>query len=129
MRVAISADDNNGLDSVVAGHFGRCPFFALVDLNEGEIQQVQVIDNPFYANHSPGQVPNFIQSQNANVMLTGGMGRRAVMFFEQAGIEIATGACGTVSDAVQGYLSGDVSGFQPCAESEAHHAAGHDHHH
>ena len=32
MRIAISIEDNRDLDSTVAHHFGRCPFFALVDL-------------------------------------------------------------------------------------------------
>jgi predicted Fe-Mo cluster-binding NifX family protein len=127
MRIAVSADTNNGLDSVVAGHFGRCPFFALVDLEGNEVTEVQVVDNPFYGNHSPGQVPGFIQSQNANVMLAGGMGRRAVTFFEQMGIEAATGASGTVHQAVENFLGGSLSGVKPCAESEAHHAAGHQH--
>lgn len=127
MRIAVSADTNNGLDSVVAGHFGRCPYFALVDLEGNEISQVKVVDNPFYGNHSPGQVPGFIQSQNANVMLAGGMGRRAVTFFEQMGIEAATGASGTVHQAVENFLGGSLSGVKPCAESEAHHAAGHQH--
>ncbi len=121
MRIVISADTNNGIDSVVAGHFGRCPFFALVDLEGNEVTEVNVVDNPFYRNHEPGQVPGFIQSQGANVMLAGGMGRRAVTFFEQMNIEAATGASGTVRQAVENYLGGSLSGVEPCAASEAHH--------
>jgi hypothetical protein len=30
MRITISADDRNGLDSVVSPHFGRCPHYTLV---------------------------------------------------------------------------------------------------
>ena len=63
----------------------------------------------------------------ANVMLAGGMGRRAVEFFEQLGIEPVSGASGTVRQAVEKYLGGELSGVAPCAESEAHHAAGHHH--
>ena len=32
MRIAISAENNLGLESEVAHHFGRCPFFALVEV-------------------------------------------------------------------------------------------------
>ena len=32
MRIAVSADTNQGLESQVAHHFGRCPYFVLVDL-------------------------------------------------------------------------------------------------
>ena len=32
MRIAVSADNKQGLDSVVSPHFGRCPHFVLVDV-------------------------------------------------------------------------------------------------
>jgi len=127
MRIAISADTNDGLDSVVAGHFGRCPFFALVDVEGREVQKVEIVDNPFYASHQPGQVPGFIHEQKADVMISGGMGRRAIEFFSQYGIETATGASGTVQNALDCYFDGSISGPAPCKESEDHHAHGHQH--
>ena len=127
MRIAISTETNDGLDSVVAHHFGRCPFFALVDVEGRDVKAVEVIDNPFYAGHQPGQVPGFIHSQNANVMLSGGMGRRAIDFFQQYGIEAATGADGTVQTALESYLGGELSGAAPCKESVEHHEHGHHH--
>ena len=126
MRIAISAENNLGLESEVAHHFGRCPFFALVEVDQNEIQSVSVIDNPFYAGHQPGQVPGFIKEQNADVMLSGGMGGRAIQFFSQFGIDTATGASGTVKHAVTEFLSGNLSGTAPCAESVEH---GHGHEH
>ena len=86
MRIAVSADNKQGLDSVVSPHFGRCPYFVLVDLEGSQVQGVREVDNPFYGDHQPGQVPGFIASLRANVMLTGGMGGRAIMFFQQYGI-------------------------------------------
>ena len=126
MRIAVSADTNQGLESQVAHHFGRCPFFALVEVEDGQIRSAEIIDNPFYAAHQPGQVPGFIQQQKADVMLSGGMGGRAIQFFEGFGIEAATGASGSVREAVECYLEGKLQGASSCAESEAH---GHGHHH
>ena len=126
MLIAVSADTNQELDSQVAHHFGRCPFFALVDVEGNEIQSVKIIDNPYYAAHQPGQVPGFINQQGADVMLSGGMGGRAIQFFSQFGIEAATGAAGTVGGAVACYLDGGLKGASSCAESQAH---GHGHHH
>ncbi len=120
MRIAISADDNNGLDSVVSPHFGRCPHYILADVEGQEVQAVRAVDNPYYTQHAPGQVPGFIQSQGVNVMLTGGMGRRAIMFFDQYGIEAVTGASGTVRHALESYLGGQLRGVQPCRESVEH---------
>ena len=120
MRIAISADDRNDLDSVVSPHFGRCPHYILVDVEGQEVKAVQAVDNPYYGHHAPGQVPGFINSHGVNVMLTGGMGRRAIVFFEQYGIEAVTGASGMVRHALEGYLGGELRGVQPCRESIEH---------
>jgi predicted Fe-Mo cluster-binding NifX family protein len=120
IRIAVSADNDNGLDSVVSPHFGRCPFFTLVDLEGQEVQTVEVIQNPYYGQHRPGQVPAFIHSQGVNVMLTGGMGGRAIQFFGEYGIEAATGAAGTVHMALERYLGGELKGAAPCRESADH---------
>ena len=120
MRIAVSADNKNGLDSVVSPHFGRCPHFILVDLEGQQVQAVQELDNPYYENHQPGQVPALISSLGADVMLTGGMGGRAIQFFQQLGIEGVTGADGTVRQSVEHYLGGQLRGAAPCHDSQDH---------
>jgi predicted Fe-Mo cluster-binding NifX family protein len=125
MRIAISTEDKNGLDSLISHHFGRCPCYVLVDVQDQEVQNVQGIDNPFAQQHQPGMVPEFIQSQGAGVMISGGMGRRAIAFFEQFNIQVSTGADGTVRTALEGYFDGRLRGAVPCRESVEHHK--HDH--
>lgn len=120
MRVAVSADESNGLESVVSPHFGRCPYYILVDLDGQEISQITVTENPAYGKHQPGQVPGFIKSQGADVMLAGGMGRRAIGFFQQYGIQAVTGATGTVRRALAQYLGGALREAEPCRVSVEH---------
>ena len=74
MKIAITAENNNGLESTVAHHFGHAPYFILVDVENGEVTASQSVGNPFLNGHAPGQVPGFIKEQNADVMLSGGMG-------------------------------------------------------
>ncbi|MBN1873404.1 MAG: NifB/NifX family molybdenum-iron cluster-binding protein [Anaerolineae bacterium] len=128
MRIAVSANENKGLTSVVSPHFGRCPYFILIDLDGEDITAVQTITNPYYNAHQPGQVPGFIHGQTVDVMLTGGMGGRAVTVFEQYGIQPVTGASGTVQDTLDQFLSGALTGVAPCRES-VEHGHGHEHHH
>jgi predicted Fe-Mo cluster-binding NifX family protein len=120
MKIAVSVETNNELDSIVAQHFGRCPYFALVEVDGTNVEAVEVIDNPYYGAHQPGQVPGFIHQQNADVMLSGGMGGRAIQFFQQYGIQAATGATGTVRTALESFLGGELSGAAPCKESVEH---------
>jgi predicted Fe-Mo cluster-binding NifX family protein len=119
-KIAISVTDENGLDAPISPHFGRCPFFTLVQVDNGSVLSVESIVNPYFSNHQPGQVPGFIHNQGVDVMLSGGMGRRAVAFFESYGITPFTGASGTADDTLKRYLNGELSGAAPCAESIEH---------
>ncbi len=125
MRIAISVDQDQGLESVVSHHFGRCPYYALVDMEDKTVKTVSTVTNPFFQQHQPGQVPGFINDQGAEVIITGGMGRRAITFFQQFNIEPVTGAFGTVTQVLENYLGGRLSGAQACRESMEH---AHHHH-
>jgi predicted Fe-Mo cluster-binding NifX family protein len=120
MRIAVSSENNQGLESIVSHHFGRCPYYILVDLEGDVVGEVRAIENPFFGQHQPGQVPGFIQSEGVDVMLTGGMGRRAIAFFQEFNIEPVTGAQGTVAQALEQYLGGALQEAEPCAESRKH---------
>ena len=120
MRIAISAEENKGLESSVSHHFGRCPYFVIVDVEDTKVEKVEVIENPFFAGHEPGMVPGFINEQGVQVMLSGGMGRRAIAFFQQFDISPATGAHGTVQSTLDSYFRGDLQQAVPCRESIKH---------
>ena len=125
-RITFACDDDQGLNAQVSGHFGRCPYYTLVDVNGSEIEGVNVIKNPYFNNHVPGQVPVFIKDQNANVMIAGGMGPRAIDLFTGFGIEVATGASGKVEDILNAYLKGDIKGIVPCAHDHEESCGGHE---
>ena len=113
-RIAFSCEDENGLNSQMSMHFGRCPFFTLVDIENGKMSNVQVIANPAFENHVPGVVPKFINDQMANVMIAGGMGPKAIEMFNGFGIEVATGVGGKVEKVLNAYLEGRIQGTVPC---------------
>ncbi|NOQ21166.1 MAG: dinitrogenase iron-molybdenum cofactor biosynthesis protein [Candidatus Aegiribacteria sp.] len=127
MKIVVSSDSNRKLDSSVSHHFGRCPYFTIVDLEENEIINVESVENPYFNGHSPGQVPSFIKELDADVMLAGGMGRRAISIFENYGISCSTGAAGTVRNAVNNYAAGSLSAASPCRESIEHAHDGYEH--
>jgi predicted Fe-Mo cluster-binding NifX family protein len=121
--IAVAAEDDCGLESNVSHHFGRCPYYVIAESEDGRIGPVRVVANPYYDEHSPGQVPMFIKSQGVAVMIAGGMGSRAKEIFDHHGIEVATGAQGTVRRTLEDYLGGRLSGYDPCSGREG----GHDH--
>ena len=114
-KIAIASEDHMGLNSKVSAHFGRCPYYTLVEVENGEIRKVSNVENPYYVSHGqPGDAPNFIKQQGADVIIAGGMGPRAIQFFNELGIEAVTGAIGRVADAVNSYIKGNLKGTKSC---------------
>jgi predicted Fe-Mo cluster-binding NifX family protein len=117
MKIALATDDNMGLDAVLSHHFGRCPYYVVVDVDDKEIKGVEAVKNPFYESHGQtGEVPSFIHSLGVDVIISGGMGPKAIGFFQQLGIQAFTGASGIVREVVNSYMSGQIDGAAPCSE-------------
>ena len=87
-RIAIPSNGSGGLDGTRAGHFGHCDVFTFIDVEDGEIKKVSVLQN---AEHVQGgcMVPvNLLASNNVNVLVVGGIGMRPLMGFKQVGIDV-----------------------------------------
>lgn len=113
-RIALACDDRFGLESSLSTHFGRCPFYILVDVSKERIMGFQLIENPYFQRHQPGVIPNFIDSQKADVMIAGEMGPRAIGLFKQLGIEVVSGVEGKIREVLGAYLQGEIRGVSPC---------------
>lgn len=132
MRIAIPTDGN-----CVSAHFGRCPEFTLVDIDNNEIQGRQRIKNP---GHVPGFLPKFLKDNQTDCIVSGGMGVRARELFAQQEIDVVLGVDGEIEDVIvrftQGRLESGESFCQPgqgkgygIDKSECTHSEdGHPHH-
>lgn len=130
MLIAVSSESDSGLDSLVSAHFARCPFFTMVEVEDGEIRSVAALPNPFFENRSPGQVPLFLERSGVDTIIAGGIGRRAVDLFSRLGIRSFAGASGPVSRVVEAYLDGSLADGPAChGEGAGGHGdrCGHDH--
>ncbi|MGM0502775.1 MAG: NifB/NifX family molybdenum-iron cluster-binding protein [Bacillota bacterium] len=95
-KIAIPTDNGN-----VAAHFGRCPQFTLVEVENDEITEQNLIDNP---GHKPGFLPRFLNEQGADCIIASGMGRKAKNIFDDNNIEVVTGASGPIAGVVESYI-------------------------
>ncbi len=87
-RIAVPSNDQGGLDGTRAGHFGHCDVFTLIDVKDGEIDQVTTINN---REHMQGgcMVPvNLLSENKVNALIVGGIGMRPLMGFRQVGIDV-----------------------------------------
>ena len=120
MLVAVPSSSNAGLESSVAEHFGRCPYFTMVNLEDETVTGVSVVENPYYASHAQGRVPMFLSEEGADMILAGGMGRRALAVFTDLGITSLTGASGSVAGAIDDLVAGRLQGTDPCPGGHHH---------
>ena len=102
MRTAISTDNGS-----VSAHFGRCPVFTIVEVEDGKVKSREEVPNPV---HEPGYLPEFLRSKGVGRIVAGGMGQRAVMLFNAAGIEITVGVAGPVDAVIEKLAGGTLEG-------------------
>lgn len=104
MRIAIPIADGR-----LAGHFGHCEKFALIDLDP-ESRRVTARTEAGAPEHQPGLLPRWLKEQGVNLVIAGGMGERAQAHFAAASIEVITGVDqGTPDSLVEDYLAGRLA--------------------
>lgn len=114
MKVAVAMSGNQ-----ISEHFGRCSCFLIVTVEEEEIRSREVVDAP---PHEQGVLPDFLKEHGVEYLLTGGIGRRAVQYFDQMGITIYSGVSGSVDEALSNFLTDRLEpGGDVC---EGHHGHG-----
>jgi len=99
MRIAIPSETDEGLNGFVAEHFGRAPYYVIVDIEEGKIVKVQVEKTPS-TEHVFGLIPRFLKERKVDLIIAMRMGPRARELFRQLGIRVITGASGRIIDLI-----------------------------
>ena len=102
MRFCIPSETKGGLDDQVSYHFGRAPIYTIYDDVTKEVQTIKNTSSHMGGIKLPAELLN---EHKVQIMLCGGVGRRAIQMFEQYGIEVYTGAQGKVKDAIEQYIS------------------------
>ena len=100
MKICIPTMGENGLENIVGEHFGRVPTYTIVDL---ETDEIKVIPNTSEHMGGQGHPPELMAKEGVNIMVCRGLGRRAIMMFEELGIDVYIGASGTVNDAINDF--------------------------
>lgn len=106
MKICVSATSNN-LEAQLDPRFGRCAYLLIVD---SETMQFEAIPN-MAAGATGGagiQAAQTAADKGAKVVITGNVGPNAFGALSAAGVEIMTGATGTVKEAVEKFKKGEL---------------------
>ncbi|MGD9580105.1 MAG: NifB/NifX family molybdenum-iron cluster-binding protein [Vampirovibrionia bacterium] len=103
IAVALSDDKNT-----VSAHFGTCAAYMLYEAEGDQVVSKKEVVNELQSHQGGCAVPGFINSLGANVVITGGMGVKAIEKCAGYGIEVVMGHVGPVEEIVEGYLKGEI---------------------
>lgn len=120
-KIAVPSQGNQ-----VSAHFGHAPEFKMFSVDNGEIKNEEVVKNP---GHQPGLLPRLLRDEGADIIISGGMGQKAIALFEKNDIEVICGAAGDVNSVINSYLAGSLnSQDNRCSHGNGHDHDHHDHH-
>jgi len=111
MKLAISTDNNQ-----VAKHFGRCKQYTIVEILDSKVIDKKIISNP---GHAPGAIPKFLNDKDCDLIIAGGMGRRAQGYFKDFNMDWIIGVQGDVDKVIQDFINNDLEvGDSTCNHGE-----------
>jgi len=117
-RIAIPSNGQGGLNGTRAGHFGHCDVFTLIDVEDGKIKEVSILQNQDHAQGGCMVPVNLLSENRVSALVVGGIGMRPLMGFRQVGINVyhddqRTDIEPVVKDLIAGKLS-EIKNDQVC---------------
>ena len=103
-RIIVPTVGQEGLNAYLAEHFGRAPYFAVVDLNEnGDVVNVKTVPNVGERTGRMGQPHDVVLGLQPNAIIVYGMGRRGLMSFQSVGVAVLRANANTISEVIAAY--------------------------
>jgi predicted Fe-Mo cluster-binding NifX family protein len=122
VRIVVPVSDDRGIDAQLSQHFGRAPFFAIIDLDE----EGNVIGQGTMANTSEhfggvGLPPDRILQLKPKALITYGLGPKALRVFQNAGVAVLRTEANTVRDVVRAYNNNELQELTHGCHQAHHH--------
>lgn len=112
MRIAIPITDGK-----LSAHFGHCEQFAIIDVDPDtkKVTHTEMLKPP---PHEPAVLPKWLAGLHVELIIAGGIGRRAQQLFAQNNINVVVGATdNTAQELALQYLTGQLQ----CGENICDH--------
>lgn len=104
VRIVIPVLDETGLNAPLSEHFGRAPYFAVLELNEdGSISDQRVVPNVGGHFGGSGQRAGQILALKPNALIVYGMGPRGLSIFQNDGVAVLKANANTVGEVIAAY--------------------------
>ena len=109
-KIAIPSAGKGGLEGPRSAHFGHCDAFTLVDIKNGEITDVTVIDNQGHKEGGCLAPVQVLSNHKVNALVVSGIGLRPLAAFNEVGIEVYHDATlPDIKPVVESLITGNLS--------------------
>ena len=109
LKVAVSATEGS-LDAIIDPRFGRCLYYIIIDMDTMAFEAVSntSLGSPSGAGIRAAQI---VVGRGVEAVLTGTVGPNAMEVLSSSGINIYTGAKGSVRQAVEAFKRGELKAY------------------
>ena len=120
-RIIVPTTEDGGLDSQLAEHFGRAPYFTVIDLDtDGKVSSVKAVANSGEHVGGSGLTHDNILELKPNAIIVYGMGPRGLMSFQNAGVAVLKANADTIKQIISAYNENSLKELTEGCH-EAHH--------
>ena len=121
-RVIIPAEDQTGLQAHLGEHFGRAPYYAIVDFDEqGNVAEVKTVSNVGEHAGGMGFSHDNLLVHKPTAIIVYGMGPRGLISFQNAGVAVLKANANTVGEVVNAYKAHELRELTEGCENAHHH--------
>ena len=104
VRIVIPVLDESGLNARLSEHFGRAPYFAVIELDEnGRVLNQRTVPNVSEHFGGTGRPPDRILQLEPDALITYGMGPRALNIFQSVRVAVLRANSNTVREVIAAY--------------------------
>ena len=121
-RIVIPTEDKSGLEAILAEHFGRAPYYTIVDLNENN-QNIGVRTEVNKGEHvgGTGHPHEHLLALKPNIFVVQSMGPGCLSSLQDAGVTVLKATGTTVKEITEQFKEGKLSALAGACEHAHHH--------
>jgi len=112
MKIAVTTQGEQ-----IFQHFGQCKTFTVFTVEANKIQEKVIIDA---SQNGHAALAGFLKDSGVNVLICGGIGDGAKQMLSSTGIQLISGVEGSIEDAVNSYISGNLNDLGGSCTHEDH---------
>jgi len=121
-KIIVPTETQEGLAAPIAQHFGRAPFFTVVELGDKwEVTKVSAVNNVSEHVGGVGVPPDHLAKLHPKAIAVLGMGPKGITAFKNQGVDVLRAVGATVQETVEAYIQGKLEDLSEGCQDAHHH--------